>query len=142
MTSDEIRAFLNAHVQAWTSENVDALTRNYSDDCEITSPMFHTVRGKAALGASLRDLFRGLRQWSVTIDDLIVDRDADAAVMLLKFQAVHAGEMFGFPATGRRVEVNAAHLYHFSGGVISSEKRLYDFSGLLMQLGVLKAKAG
>jgi steroid delta-isomerase-like uncharacterized protein len=142
MTSDEIRAFLNAHVQAWAAENVDAMTRNYTDDCEIVSPMFHTVRGKAALGASLRNLFSGLRQWTVTVDDIIIDRDRDQCVMMLKWQAVQAGEMFGFPASGRRIDISAAQFYRFRDGLIAAETRLYDFSGLLLQLGILKAKTG
>ena len=45
------------------------------------------------------------------------------------------------PGTGRRVEVSGAFVMRFENGLIVSERRLYDFVGMLLQLGVLKAKA-
>jgi steroid delta-isomerase-like uncharacterized protein len=140
MTNEEIRALVTSHLDAWTREDVPALVARYDEGCEVVSPMFRTVRGKAAVEASLRDLFKGLNQWQMTIDEILVDRDKDRAAVAMTVQAVQSGEMFGFPASGRRFEVNVVHIFHLADGRITYEKRLYDFSGLLMQLGILKAK--
>ena len=144
MTSEEIRTLVKSHLDAWAREDVEALTRNYAENCEVVSPMFHTVNGRAAVETSLRNLFRGLQQWNVRIDDLLVDcsGNEERAALVMTVQATQAGEMFGFPASGRRMGLQAVHLYRFENGQIVAERRLYDFSGLLMQLGVLKAKMG
>ena len=44
------------------------------------------------------------------------------------------------PGTGRRIEVRGVWLFRFEGELIASETRLYDFTSLLVQLGVLKAR--
>jgi predicted ester cyclase len=50
------------------------------------------------------------------------------------------GEFFGFPPDGRKFQFRLASLFFFSDGKIDREIRIYDFTGMLMQLGVLKAK--
>jgi steroid delta-isomerase-like uncharacterized protein len=143
MTNDDIRTFIRAHVGAWVRRDVDALVADYADDCELASPMFRAVRGKSGVEASYRDLFRGFSEWAIEIDDVLIDREkGDRAVMLTRANALQVGEMFGFPPSGRRFEINAVQFYRFENGRIASERRLYDFSGMLIQLGILKAKTG
>jgi ketosteroid isomerase-like protein len=45
------------------------------------------------------------------------------------------------PSTGRKSLNRCAFVFTFKDGLIASEIRLYDFTGWLVQLGVLKAKA-
>jgi steroid delta-isomerase-like uncharacterized protein len=143
MTSDEIRTFVRAHVEAWVRRDVDALMADYADDCELVSPMFRTVRGKAGVEGSFRDLFRAFGEWTIQIDEMLIDHDeGDRCALVWTANAVQTGEIFGFPASGRRFEVRAVHFFRFENRQIVSEKRLYDFSSLLMQLGILKAKTG
>jgi predicted ester cyclase len=52
----------------------------------------------------------------------------------------HAGEFFGLPAAGRHVEVEVAQVMTIADGLIVTERRIYDFTGLLVQTGVLRAK--
>jgi predicted ester cyclase len=66
--------------------------------------------------------------------------DGDRAVQILKFSGTHAGEFFGLPASGRRVEIVMACVLTFRDGLITEERRIYDFTGMLVQVGVLKAK--
>ena len=44
------------------------------------------------------------------------------------------------PASGRRIENQLAFIMTLKDGRIASERRIYDFTRMLMQLGVLKAK--
>jgi hypothetical protein len=55
-------------------------------------------------------------------------------------RATHSSEFFGVPATGRRFEIHGVMLYALDHGQISHEQRIYDFTALLIQIGVLKAK--
>jgi hypothetical protein len=45
----------------------------------------------------------------------------------------------GFQGTGRRCSFEGVSLFDLGqGGLISAERRVYDFTGLLAQLGVLR----
>jgi len=61
-------------------------------------------------------------------------------VQILRFAGTHAGEFFGLPATGRHVELTVACVLSLADNQIVEERRIYDFTGLLVQVGVLKAK--
>jgi steroid delta-isomerase-like uncharacterized protein len=144
MTSDEIHTFIDAHEAAWVRRDVDALIADYADDCEVVSPMFRSVRGKTGVEASFRDLFRAFGEWTIVVDDVLIDHEGgDRCAIVTTANAVQAGEIFGFPASGRRFELRVVRFLRFDEHhKIVSDKRLYDFSSMLMQLGILKAKTG
>jgi steroid delta-isomerase-like uncharacterized protein len=142
MTSDEIRTFIARLIALWEREDLNAIVRCYAENARIDSPMFHTVTGRADIEKSFKDLFRAFDEWKFKIDDILIDRGPeDRAVLFFTNHMTHCGDLFGMPGTGRRVEVSGALLLRFENGCIVSDRRLYDFTGLLVQLGVLKAKA-
>jgi predicted ester cyclase len=48
--------------------------------------------------------------------------------------------MFGLPGTGKRVEFKLVIIFAFEDGLITHEQRIYDFTSVLMQIGVFKLK--
>jgi len=44
------------------------------------------------------------------------------------------------PPTGRAVSVPVVFVYELRDGRIRHERRIYDFTGVLVQVGLLKAK--
>ena len=48
----------------------------------------------------------------------------------------------GMEPTGRAVKISIAFIYELRDGLIVSEHRIYDFTGVLIQIGMLKAKPG
>jgi steroid delta-isomerase-like uncharacterized protein len=142
MTSAEIHAFCERYARAVERSDAAALAENYSENCEVVSPIFGVVNGKPKLEASFRDLFRAFSDTMVQVNDVIVDETRrDRAVLLFTSYGVHKGEIFGVAGTGRRFEVRGAFVFTFDGDKICKETRLYDFTGMLMQLGILKARA-
>ena len=142
MTSDEIRAFITRFLAVWERESLSAIVGCYAENARIDSPMFHAIAGRVEIEKSYTDLFRAFDEWAFQIDDIIVDRGPeDRAVLVYTAHMTHRGDLFGMPGTGRRVQTNGALVFRFEEGCIASERRLYDFTGLLVQLGVLKAKA-
>ena len=142
MTSDEIRAFVERYIDLWEREDVPALVHCYADDCVVNSPMFQTIQGRVAIDASFRKLFLAFGDYAIELDDLVIDRGPEERVVFLyTAQATHRGEIFGVPGTGRRVESTFVFFLRFENGLIAAERRLYDFTGVLIQLGVLKARA-
>jgi steroid delta-isomerase-like uncharacterized protein len=141
MTTDSIRQFCSDYARSWERNDVSALVASYAEDCEIVSPIFNVIRGRAQLETSFRDLFRAFSDFKVEVDDIVVESEPqDRAVILFRSCLTHRGEIFGVPGTGRRFEVRGAFVLTFENGRITRDSRLYDFTGMLMQLGVLRAK--
>lgn len=141
MSSDAIRAFLAEFVNAWEREDVQALASLYALDCTIDSPMFHTVRGRAAVERSYAELFRGFTDHAIRVEDTVIgDEDPARAVVVWTATFTHAGEVYGIGGTGKRLDITIAFLLTFRDGLIVHERRIYDFTFMLVQLGVLKTK--
>ena len=141
MTRDDLQLFTTRFVETWERSDARALAMCYGDQATLHSPMFSKVIGRERIEKSFIDLFRIFNKWRITIDRLVIDTvGASRVVVLTTSHATHVGELFGYPGTGRRFTAHSALILEFSDSLISSETRLYDFTGLLMQLGVLTAK--
>ncbi len=141
MTSDEIRSFLDRFMHAWESQNVKALSDCYAEDCVVVSPIFRTLRGRAEVEKSYGDLFKAFATEKVRVDDVVIgNEDPPRAVVVWNVQSTHIGEVFGMPPSGKRIERTIAYLLTLKDGLIAKEVRIYDFTNMLMQLGVLRAK--
>jgi steroid delta-isomerase-like uncharacterized protein len=141
MTSEGIRALCERYVRSWERSDVSALLDCYTPGCEVISPIFNVLHGREEVETSFRNLFRAFADYRINIDDVVVDHEGkERAVLLFSAIATHRGEIFGMPGTGRRFEVHGAFTFQFADNRIAHEYRLYDFTGLLMQLGVLRAR--
>ena len=140
MTHDEIHAFVDRFARAWSAQDLDALLECYDERAEVVSPVFRTVNGIAAIERSFQDLFLAFSSVSTDVHDIVIDAVAQGAVLVFTTHATQQGEFLGFPGSGRRTSTQMAFVFHFRGGRIISERRLYDFTGVLMQLGILKAR--
>jgi steroid delta-isomerase-like uncharacterized protein len=142
MKSDETRLFIKRYVDLWQREDIHGLVECYAENAHVDSPMFHALDGREAVAKSFSDFFQGFADSTIRVDDIIIDNEAgNKCVILWTSHAKHRGMLFGMPGTGRRVEVSGAFVMRFENGLIVAERRLYDFVGMLLQLGVLKAKA-
>lgn len=94
--------------------------------------------GRDAILESYRQLFETFPDWDFLGQNLIIDGPRVAQ----SFQATATleGEFMGLPPTHRRCQIEGVRLYEMKDGLIQSEKRMYDFTGLLIQIGVLKSK--
>jgi predicted ester cyclase len=55
-------------------------------------------------------------------------------------RGTHVGEFLGLAPTKKAFHVPMVFVYELKDGKIVHERRIYDFTGLLMQIGVLKVK--
>ncbi len=143
MTSDEIRSFLEQFRQAWERHDVKALSACYADDCVVMSPIFSKLTGRASVERSFTDLFKAFETHAITVQDLVIgNQDPPRAVVVWNIQSTHVGDVFGMPPSGRKIERTIAYILTLRDGLITKETRIYDFTSMLMQLGVLKVKPG
>ena len=135
---DSIHQVLARHQEAFKQRDPKALAANYAQDATVSSPMFPRAEGRAGIELSFTKLFTVFPDWDITQDEPCVD--GTRAMRLCKVRATQKGEFMGFPASGRRFEFDCVLIFDVENGFIVRERRIYDFTGLLIQLGVLRGK--
>lgn len=140
MTREETTRFLDRWQQAWDARDPTALANFYATDCRIKSPMFGLVQGRAAVLESFRKLYTAFPDWTLKMEQPIIDGNRVAIVC--STTATHSAEFMGLPATGRKAQVSAVLVLRLGEATVEEELRLYDFTALLVQVGVLRAKVG
>jgi len=138
MTHDEIRDFFLAQQQDWRARDAKKLAGAHAENGILISPIFRTVSGRPAIQASYEVLFRTFPDWDYRAERLLIDGSAVAEPFTVA--ATHVGEFMGLAGSGRRFEIQGVRLFDMKDGLIAHERRYYDFTGMLVQLGVLRSK--
>ena len=140
MTREETTRFFDRWHQAWAAQDLTTLASLYAPDCKVTSPMFGQMQGRAAVLESFKRVFKVFPDLNMKTEQLIID--GDRAVVVFSSNATHSGEFMGLPATGRKAKVSGVFVLKLDDDLVEEELRLYDFTALLVQVGVLRAKPG
>jgi predicted ester cyclase len=138
MTRAEVAALFERREAAWRAADAAALAGTHTPDGVVISPTGGVLEGRDEIERVYRiwlDAFKGI---SFVPDDLLIDGDRVAQIARLR--GTHSGEFFGVAATGRSIEVTVALVMTLVDGFVAEERRIYDFTGLLVQIGVLRAK--
>jgi predicted ester cyclase len=61
-------------------------------------------------------------------------------VQMATMSGTDTGGFMGLPATGKGFCFPIALMFTFRDGLIARERRVYDYTGMLIQIGLLKAK--
>jgi steroid delta-isomerase-like uncharacterized protein len=138
MTHEEAVRFFALQQEYWNNRDAEALARTHAEDGTVVSPIFRTVNGRADILASYRTLFTTFPDWRYIGQQLLVDGDRMAQQFLV--HATHSGEFMGIPGSGRKFDIQGVRLFEMKEGLIGYERRYYDFTGLLVQLGILRSK--
>ena len=138
MTSDETRLFFERRTDAWRRRDVEALILTHTEDCVLESPLAGKVTGRAAIENVYRAFVTSFPD--VTMDNPEIIVDGDRAVQTVTFSGTNTGGFMGMPPTGKRFSFAAVLICTMRDGLIAHERRIYDFTGFLLEIGVLKAK--
>jgi steroid delta-isomerase-like uncharacterized protein len=142
MTSHDIRTLLDEFVQAWQRQDVKALGACYAEDCVVKSPIFNTINGRTQVEQAFADVFRAFTYQTFQVDDIVISEEPSRAVLVCTLKSTHVGEIFGMPPSGKQIDRTMAFVQSMTDGKIVREARIYDFTSMLVQLGVLRVKAG
>jgi predicted ester cyclase len=138
-TRDEIAALFAVREKHYAMLDAAALARDYAPDAVVQSPFGGNQLGAQAAERTLATFFKSLAVRSMIFDPPVIDGQRVAQVA--QVEGVHDGaEFLGLPATGKHFRFTIAFAYELRDRQIIHEQRIYDFTGLLVQLGVLKAK--
>ena len=103
-----------------------------------SAPSSGPSRGRDAILESFRALFGTFPDWQYIGHELLVDGDSIAQPFVV--HATHVRDFMGLPGSGRKFDIQGMRLMKMRDGLIAYERRYYDFTGLLIQLGVLRGK--
>jgi steroid delta-isomerase-like uncharacterized protein len=135
---EQIEALFKRRQEAYDDLDAAALAADYADDAVIESPTAGVHTGREAAHKALQNVFNAFLDLTVAVDQLLVDGDRVAAIVSV--EGTHIGDFLGLAPTGKRFVMPAVFFYELKNGKIVHERRIYDFTGLLVQIGVLKAK--
>jgi steroid delta-isomerase-like uncharacterized protein len=138
MTHDDAVRFFAEQQKHWDRRDSEALTRGHAEQGTIISPIFRSVQGRPDILSSYRSLFATFPDWKYVGQQLLVDGDRVAQEFAV--HATHSGAFMGLPPSGRQFDLQGVRLFEMKDGLIAHERRFYDFTGLLIQLGVLRGK--
>ena len=138
MTRSEVERFFDRRLDAWTRHDIDALTSDHAEDGSVESPIGGEMRGRAAIEQLYRGLLTSFPDMKIENPELVVENDR--VVQIFTLTGTNTGGFMNLPPTGKHFSVPVVLIFTMRDGQIAHEKRVYDFSRLLMEIGVLKAK--
>jgi steroid delta-isomerase-like uncharacterized protein len=114
-----------------TAKNL--ITTNYIRH-DLTST-FGERRGQGGTVDFFQSVIAGIPDMQMNIKDIFATENRVALRYTLT--GTHQGEYRGIPATGKKLEINAIHLYRIEGDKIAEQWALPDVAGIYRQMGIL-----
>jgi steroid delta-isomerase-like uncharacterized protein len=135
----ELRVMVDRFLETLQRRDPEGLARFHALDGVAESPMYATMRGRKAIEDAYRAFFTSFPDANIDVEHVVVD--PPHVVMFGTINATHRNDFFGLPGTNRHVDFRMARLMKMNDeGLIEHEERIYDFTGILVQIGVLRAK--
>jgi steroid delta-isomerase-like uncharacterized protein len=138
MTHEEIVELFDRRLKAMNGHDVGAFTATYAETAVVESPLGGTHQGRAAIGSVVEAFLDALSDATFTEDDLVID--GDQVVQVFTLSGTDTGGLMGMAASGKPAMLPMVVVCRVADGLIVHERRIYDFTGMLVQIGVLKAK--
>ncbi len=138
MTREKMASLFERRAEDWRRHDAAALAADHASDCVVISPTGGVLEGRDEVERIYRMWFTAFPDLTFTNTDLLID--GDRVALAFSVSGTHAGDFFGLPASGRHVDATCAFIYTLADGLIVHERRVLDFTGVLIQVGVLRAK--
>ena len=134
----DVAELVRRHADAFARHDAAALAALHTEDAVMESHLAGRVEGTAAIADVYGRWFTALPDAHFQTEEVLVDggRAAEMAVMT----GTDRGGFFGFAPTGRAVRVGSAWLFTVRGGRFSYAHPIYDFTGMLVQMGLVRPK--
>lgn len=139
MTREDMTAFYTRRVETMNRHDATALALHHTEEGTVQSPLSGgTAQGREAIERVYDSFIRAFPDVQLRQESLLIEENR--AVLLLSLTGTDAGGLMGMPPTGRPFSMSMVFMDEFEGDLIARERRIYDFTGLLIQIGAIKAK--
>jgi steroid delta-isomerase-like uncharacterized protein len=139
MTREEIAALFARRDEAWQRGDVETLTATHAEHGVSLSPMQGRLDGRDRIRDVYHDWFNAFPGLTFTTDTLLID--GNGVAQFFTISGTHQGPFGGVPATGRKFQITGAWLFTLDDdGLIVHDRRVYDVTNMLVQIGALRTK--
>ena len=139
MTRDAIAVLIGRWQDAWARHDVAALVDLYASDCVVESPLAAgRVQGRDANAKVFRTLFEAFPDATNHVEEVLID--GERVVEIGTVTMTDTGGLMGMAPSGKPAVIPIVMFFRVANNQIVHERRVYDFTGLLVQIGVLKAR--
>jgi predicted ester cyclase len=138
MTRDEIVDLFGRRNAAFADHDADGIAELCAETCVVESPLGGTHQGRAAVAQVFTAFFEAFDDATLALDDLIID--GENVVQVGTLSLTDTGGLMGMEPSGKPAQLPIVVVCRVADGLIVHERRIYDFTGLLVQIGVLKAR--
>jgi steroid delta-isomerase-like uncharacterized protein len=138
MERNEITALFAKRHEILARRDARELAALHTEDGILESAMAGTLSGRAAIEQFYRSLFSSFPDFTFETGELLID--GNRVVQTATFCGTDRGGFMGLAATGKHMRINGVFFYTLRDGQIARMRSVYDFTGLLVQVGVLKVK--
>jgi uncharacterized protein (TIGR02246 family) len=138
MGREDIKALFARRSAAWAAKDARTLASLHAASGTVASPTGGVLEGRDEIERIYNVWLSAFPDLVFHTEELVIDEPR--VVELAHVTGTHSGEFFGVAPTGRRVAFVMACVMTMEKGEIAHERRVLDFTGVLIQVGVLKAK--
>ena len=139
MTRDEIVAMFARRTADWNRHDPVAVAAYHEEDAVGESPIQGKMHGRNKIQDGYATWLTAFPDATMVTDDIVIE--GDRVVQFFTMSGTQRGPFGGVPATGRRFQITGVFMATLSpGGRILRDRRLYDVTNMLVQLGALKAR--
>lgn len=131
MTHDEIIAFLDSRRRAYEVRDLNTLVAGYAEDCVLESPVTGTTTGRAAVQRNFERIFRLVPDLKVQEEGVVIM--GDQVVQTVSATGTDLGGFFPGHPGAKRFHTRAVLFFVIRNNAIVHERRVYDFSGILLK---------
>ena len=134
----ELEAMADRFITTLKRRDTKGLAEFHALNGVAESPMYATRTGRQSIEDAYRSFITSFPDMTMEVERLLVDPPHIA--FFATINATHMNEFFGLPGTNRHIEFRIAWLLTVENGLIARDHRVYDFTGILLQVGLLRAK--
>jgi steroid delta-isomerase-like uncharacterized protein len=139
MTRSEVTDLIARFQDGWARRDVSLLADLHAEDGVVESPFAGGVaRGRKAIKQVYEELLRTFPDFMLHYDAPLID--GNRVVLIARISGTDRGGLMGLQPSGRSFDIPCVLLFDLKDGLIAHERRIYDFTGLAVQVGALKAK--
>jgi len=120
--------------------NLDNLDEYFADDVVVHVPFLDLPPGREGLRMLYSSFPGAISDVVLTFEDQIAE--GDRVVTRWSSEFTHTGDLFGVPATGKRVKQSGIMIYRIRGGKVVEQWAEANMLGLMQQLGAVPPPGG
>jgi steroid delta-isomerase-like uncharacterized protein len=138
MTRDDVVKLVDEWQLALDRRNPVAFTRLYAADAVVDSPLGGDVCGRERIAKAFEGFFTAFPDATFTPE--LPRIDGNEVVIVSSIAGTHMGGFAGLPPSGKAFRFQLVFVLQIQDGLIVRDRRIYDFTGLMVQIGMLKAR--